>query len=154
MMMMKYIPQFAAFMLFSILLCGGCTPEAPHDTPVQEALEAFLQSDEFTQEERDAVASIKVHNDNCWVWLKKGFSNDEEVITSTAKHIGDEFAEEFHQTAMKHNYKAPRYNVQIWMKITTDKGTHKAYIYLAYWDLQKARLYREAYGLAKFKGIK
>jgi hypothetical protein len=154
MIMMRYIMPSLASILIAAFLCGGCAPASPHDKPVKEALEALLQTDEFTQEERDAVGSIKVHNDMCWVWFKKNFTEEGETITTFSQHIAKQFANEFFEVAMDNGYRAPRYQVQVWMKITDDKGTHEARLCDAYYDLQKARLYFEAYGLGKYVGIK
>jgi hypothetical protein len=137
-----------------LLLFSGCTAASPHDGPVKLALEAKLATDEFTQEERDAVNSIKVHNDKCWVWLKKDWAQDSETITATAQHIGSVFAEEFWSKGMDMGFKAPKYMVQVWMKIPGEKGYHDSELVDAWWDTQKAKVDMEKYGLAEFKGIK
>ncbi len=137
-----------------LLLFCGCTAPSPHDEPVKQALEAKLATDEFTQEERDAVNSIKVHNDKCWVWLKKDWAQDAEKITGTSQHIGSVFAKEFWSKGMELGFKSPKYMVQVWMKIPGEDGYHDAQLVDAWWDTQKSKVSMEKYGLAEFKGIK
>ena len=151
--MMKSMLLFLFALLLPLLLLG-CTPPAPTDVPIKAALDAVLQSDEFTQEERDAFQSVSVHNDEAKVWLKANFSTEEKTIIAVSKHIGQVFAETFRDAAMDSKYKRPKYNVEVWMKITDDKGSHNALVAEYFYNLGHAKVEGEQYGLGAVKGIR
>jgi hypothetical protein len=145
----------AIVLFFAILvITSGCTGSSPHDGPVEVALNVLLGSEEFTQEEREAVNSIKVHNETCWVWLKKDWTQEAEKITALAVHVGEAFSREFWDKAMEHGYKAPKYMVQVWMKIPGEEGYHDALVVDAWWDTMRNEADMEKYGLSEFKDIR
>jgi hypothetical protein len=137
-----------------MFLCSGCTPGGPVDDDVEEALNALLLTEEFTDEEREAVNSISVHNEECKVWLKTGFSDDSQKITEVAEHIAKAFAEEFYNVAMEKDYKQPKYNIEVWIKASDDKGSFKALVCEWFFDLQRDRVDGENYGIARYKEIR
>ncbi len=152
-MRMKHLLPLSVIILISALLYSGCAPPAETDEPVRLALEALLLTDEFTQEERDAVSSIKVHNNIATVWFKKDFTNDGKKISDFSKHIASKFAEEFYNVANKeHKYMAPKYIVQVFMKYTEKGETAKINPCDAWWDLNMGKLEVEPRGLGSMKG--
>ena len=151
---MRSILSIFIISLVPLLLFGGCRPPAPTDEPVKAALEAVLQTDQFTQEERDAVQSISVHSEEAKVWLKAGFTNDQDKINAVAEHIGMVFANTFYEAAMDRDFKSPKYNIEFWMKISDEKGSHKALVAEYWYNLQRSKAEGKKYGLGAVKDIR
>lgn len=150
---MRYMLPLSVIIIISTLLYSGCTPPAETDEPVRLALEALLASDEFTQEERDAIKSIKVHNNITTVWFIKDFTKDGKKISEFSQHIASIFAVEFYNVANKeHGYLVPKYEVRIYMKYTDKGETTKINPCDAWWDLNMGRLEVEPRGLGSMKG--
>jgi hypothetical protein len=141
-----------ATIIIAVLVLGGCAPAATTDAPTKAAMEALLASDEFTQEERDCVESIKVHNNVTTVWLKKDFTSDGKKISEYSAHIAEQFAHEFYKVAKEYKYREPRYIIYVYMKLTDSEGTKKINPCDAWYDNQKDVVEVEQHGLGEFKG--
>ena len=152
--MMRSVLSIFIISLLPLLLLGGCRPAAPTDAPVKAALEAVIQTDQFTADEKNAFESVTVHNEEAKVWLKANFSTDQPTITAVAKHIGEVFAKTFYDTAMEKKYLQPKYNIELWMRVTTDKGTHNALVAEYFYNLQRNKVEGKAYGLGEVKEIR
>ncbi len=151
--MIRVLPFFLVPVLI-ILFVGGCAPPSPLDEVIKQGLTEYLQTDEFTPEERDAVASISVHKEEAKVRLKAGFSDDQPTITATGEKIAKAFAEKFYEIAMAHDYKQPKYNIEVWMKVSDDQGSFDALVAEWYYDLQRSRVEGQNYGLGRSKDIR
>lgn len=152
--MMRRVLPFLLFLFITAVVAGGCMPAGPVDEEVKEALTNLVQTDVFTPEERDAVVSISVHNEEAKVRLRSGFSDDQPTITATGEKIAKELAEEFYKVAMKYDFKQPKYNVEVWMKIKDDKGSFDALVCEWYYDLQRSRTDGRNFGLGRSKDIR
>jgi len=154
MIRMRSILTVFIISLLPLLLWGGCAPPAPTDEPIKAALEAVLQTDEFAQEERDAVQSITVHGAEAKVWFKTGFTNDGDKINALAEHVGMVFANTFYDTAMEKDFKQPKYNIELWMKVSGEKGSHNALVAEYWYNLQRSKAEGKKYGLGAVKEIR
>ena len=143
---------FAA--LVGLIIAGGCTPPGPVDEAVKEALNNVLQTEEFTQQERDAVQSIKVHNEEAKVWLKSGFSTDQQTVTAVAEHVGKVLAKTFYQTAMSKGYMEDKYNIEVWMRASDSKGPFNALVAEWAWNIQTDRTVGNNYGTSRTREIR
>ncbi len=151
---MRYLLPFSVVIIICAIIGAGCISRAPTDEPVRLAMDTLLQTDEFTQEERDAVKSISVHNNIATVWFHKDFTDDGTKISEISKHVASKFAEEFWQVAKEYKYREPRYVVYIYMKITDKDETVKANPCDAWWDLSKNKIVIEEHGLGGDIGIR
>ena len=151
---MRYLLPFSVMIIICAVVGAGCISRAPTDEPVRLAMDALLQTEEFTQEERDAVKSISVHNNIATVWLHKDFTDDGTKISEISKHVSSIFAEEFWNVAKEYKYREPRYVVYIYMKITDSDGTKKVNPCDAWWDLNKNKLVVEEHGFGAIVEIR
>ena len=151
--MLRVLP-FCVIVFVVSLLATGCTPPGPVDEAAKQALWDVLQTDKVTPAERDAVESITVHNEEAKVRLKTGFSEDQPTITATGEKIAKVLAEEFYRVAMDYDFKSPKYNVEVWMKVKDEKGSFDALVCQWFYSLQLSRVQGENYGLGRSKDIR
>ena len=140
--------------VISLVLVTSCIAAGAVDVEAKEAMMAHLQTDEFTPEERAAVKSISVHNEEGKIWLVKGFTEDDKVIYSVSEHLAVEMVKILADVAIEHKYMNPEYRIEIWIKIETHDGTHKANPAEAFYDLALREVDVDLHGLGKVGEIR
>ena len=151
---MRYLLPLFVMIIICAIVGTGCISRAPTDEPTRLAMDTILQTEEFTQEERDAVKSISVHNNIATVWLHKDFTDDGTKISEVSKHVASKFAEEFWEVAKEYKYRESRYMVSVYLKVTDTNGTTKTNPCDAWWDLNKNKVMIEEHGLGPIDEIR